>query len=332
MSFLNALNIECRFHKYSNYYACETFANFIRTENETLKFCGDHYRGLSDTNVDLFSFYESNISYLPENMFYIFPNIKKLHCNACMLRALSQCSFKNARKLKYFYARRGNIEKLSENTFIYSPNIEDLRLDAHMIEVIEENAFNGLKNLKILDLYHNFIKIIDETSFKPLVNLEELWLSNNKIQVLSPRTFQSNTKLKKLYLTRNRISIIDSKLLHNLHKIEVINLSFNDCTSFLLTGKSFAIQEQFKKNTSKCSEKHLIDYKLKSSIAKVIEKESEIQILALENVEMRTTIQIHESKIKHLERVKLEIEYLKKSITIIKTKIDDLCTSIETIF
>lgn len=331
MKFLSAINIECRFYKYSNYYACETFANQIATENETMSFCGDHYRGLSEKNVDLLSFYESSISYLPDNLFYVFPNIKKLHCNACMLRKLSQCSFRNARSLKYFYARRGNIERLTEDTFLFTPNIEDLRLDAHMIEVIEENAFNGLANLKILDLYHNFIKNIDETTFKPLASLEELWLANNRIEILDPKIFKSNTKLKKLYLSRNRISVIDPKLLQNLNKLETINFSFNDCTSFLVTGKLATIQEHFKKNTCKCNERNRLEYKLKLTAAKVIQQNHEIKNLAAIHMQMKAYIENQEIKIKQLAKVKLEIQSLKRTVEDVKTKVDDLWQTIENI-
>jgi hypothetical protein len=161
----------------------------------------------------------NDLSYLPTNIGYELPNLKKLliHLNKIRSLPLSICELKS---LRY--------------------------LDAHFNELHGlPNAIGRLTNLEILNLSSNFadLKELPET-FGELTNLRELDLSNNQIHAL-PDTFGCLDNLTKLNLEQNPLE---------LPPMEIVNQGVQAIKTFMIKRWIDMLQEEERKHNVEMQE------------------------------------------------------------------------------
>lgn len=161
----------------------------------------------------------NNLSYLPTNIGYELPNLKKLIIHLNKIRSLpsSICELKS---LRY--------------------------LDAHFNELHGlPIAIGRLTNLEVLNLSSNFtdLKELPET-FGELTNLRELDLSNNQIHAL-PDTFGYLDNLTKLNLEQNPLE---------LPPVEIVNQGVEAILTFMTKRWIDILQEEERKSNQEMQE------------------------------------------------------------------------------
>jgi hypothetical protein len=97
-----------------------------------------------------------DISFLPINMYEIYPNLKSISFSRC------------------------DIWKFSNTTFANLTSIIRIALNNNDIDWIEDGIFDDLVNLKYLYLDNNRIGVIEANAFRPLKSLRKLTLSGNR--------------------------------------------------------------------------------------------------------------------------------------------------------
>lgn len=212
-------------------YKCNLMNKALRQETN-LKILGDHYPLKADGDVLELNFIESELSYVPSEIFQTFENLEKLNLHGVRLKNFnvnSTFSFQNASKLEILDAGDNELTALYANDFAGANRLRELNLDNGNIKNVSEDAFNGLQKLKILNLNNNKIKVIGVGTFEQLKNLVKVDLSMNKITSLPKNLFQTNMHLQAIYLSSNRISSMSNKMFNSLAYLKFLYLNDNLC-------------------------------------------------------------------------------------------------------
>jgi hypothetical protein len=159
------INLNCQYYKYSKNYACQVFGENILDESQEISFSGEHLSEKSDDSVTMLAFYETDMYYMPTNLFSKFNKIQKFQCDLCSMKKIEKANFKQAGNLKSLQLRVGNIETLENDLFYFCDKLENIELQANQISKIEEKTFSGLRNLKGLYLNHNYIENLKKSNF-----------------------------------------------------------------------------------------------------------------------------------------------------------------------
>ena len=143
----------------------------------------------------------SQISFLPNRLFQVFPNIKRFYANEnnSDLKELRPNDLQGARNLIGLNLDNNEISKLSTNNFKEAPNLVNLLLSKNPIKVIEDFSFLGLEKLVLLELSDILIKVITRNTFAGLRELKFLFLENHYIRIVEKGAFENNGNLTKLH-------------------------------------------------------------------------------------------------------------------------------------
>lgn len=160
------------------------------------------------------------------------------------------CAFARLRKLDLSYNQIATVAGLDD----LAGTLEELYLVENKLKKVEGLA--ALTNLRLLELGGNQIRDVS-TGLETLVNLEQLWLGKNKIDTIGSG-FATLRKLKRLSLQANRLTKIDERAfpagahpelaelylsenglavienVSHLHKLTLLDYSFNPIPSFYL--------------------------------------------------------------------------------------------------
>ena len=159
------------------------------------------------TSVQVLSFRESVLTYLPVDFFSNLRYLVSLDLSQNYLTVLENGLFKDLSNLRHL-----NIEgnwRLAINHHIIDglSRLEALDLSGCGLKTIREDLFSDLYMLKDLDLAYNFVTSLEANRFRNLSNLVHLDLSGNGIHNLSERSFNGLSGLKKLSLQSNDLEI-----------------------------------------------------------------------------------------------------------------------------
>ncbi|KAG5684223.1 hypothetical protein PVAND_013461 [Polypedilum vanderplanki] len=106
------------------------------------------------------------IKFFPENIGYVFPNLKN------------------------FYATNNSLNDIPDGIFTNMTNLETLNLSKNKFKNFNPMTFDGLSWLESLDLSDNDIEEIDEIFFAKLPKLKKINISGNQIRTINPKAFE----------------------------------------------------------------------------------------------------------------------------------------------
>ncbi|CAG9799503.1 unnamed protein product [Chironomus riparius] len=209
--------------------------------------CKVNNLSLSDKHVDLnfmavekspndLRIESSNISFIPQQFFENFKDIKEFVAINCSIKNIYYDTFMRAFKLHYLVLSHNKIGVIPDYTFQNNSDLQSLKLDNNEIRILTANVFRGLDMLRTLKLSFNKIMYLPLYIFSELESLEILELDNNQIRIISQEQFTTNLMLTQLDLHNNEIQIIDNGTLDALTNLQQLNLDNNSCVSTSIHG------------------------------------------------------------------------------------------------
>lgn len=224
-------NLICLFSHYLHY-TCNVKDLRIINENSKIEnIIGTHINLQSDSNVTRLKIENSNMFYLPINIFKKFQNLVAIQFKNTNLEHLFKGNFIGASKLKELIINGNKIKSLDDNIFEGTQGLESINLNSNKIEKLSPNTFERLENLKHLLMMNNLIEELHVQLFKDLVKLEHLDVSSNQLKSLDGKLLIFNTKLAKIYFNKNKIQVIGGDILNYSKKINVFDFYGNVCIS-----------------------------------------------------------------------------------------------------
>lgn len=147
--------------------------------------------------------WNSNIKFLPNQIFEVFVNLKSVLCNGNNLQSLRKEHLKGARKLEWLILENNKLTILRANAFEEAPTLYTISMEFNRISVIEDLAFSGLSKLRELSLKNNRLKSITGLTFFGLEKLTYLHLDNNQIDVIDDNSFGGYREIIQIDLEHN---------------------------------------------------------------------------------------------------------------------------------
>lgn len=184
-------------------------------------------------------------------------NLRKLDLSLNEIATLGSEAFKGLQNLRTLLLNQNRIARLASTIFASLKQLERLDLSVNRIASIENGTLDNLERLRFLDVAFNRIKTIDEDFFAGTVNLMTLHLSGNQIEnfttesldklrhfdisfnpieVFEAISFASSPSIKSLELRGCSLTEIDSTFFDQHDGIELLDLSLNNITGFVLSA------------------------------------------------------------------------------------------------
>lgn len=219
---------DCR--KLEVYYQCKVKNLSISDKHVDLNFKAIE-KSPNDIRIE-----SSNISFIPQQFFENFQDIKEFVAINCSIKYIYHDTFMRAFKLHYLVLSHNKIEIIPDYAFWNISDLQSLKLDNNEIEILTTNVFRGLDVLRTLKLSFNKIMYLPLYIFNELESLEILELDNNRIRIISQEQFATNLMLTQIDLHNNEIKIIDNGTLDALTNLQQLNLDNNSCVSTSIQG------------------------------------------------------------------------------------------------
>lgn len=219
---------DCR--KLEVYYQCKVNNLSISDKHVDLSFKAVE-KSPNDIRIE-----SSNISFIPQQFFENFKDIKEFVAINCSIKNIYYDTFLRAFKLHYLVLSYNKIEIIPDYSFQNISDLQSLKLDNNEIEILTTNVFRGLDTLRTLKLSFNKIMYLPLYIFNGLESLEILELDNNRIRIISQEQFITNLMLTQIDFHNNEIKIIDNGTLDALTNLQQLNLDNNSCVSTSIHG------------------------------------------------------------------------------------------------
>lgn len=205
--------------------------------------------------------WEQDWRFLPKNIGYVFPNLRKLAARGLNIKLIERSNFKNMENLEILNIKQNLIEQLppdcfedlrklveiniSENrlnaihaihakTFIHNPSLKLIDLSWNEIQPTELKNLRNT-NVQFLDMYGTHIKSIPFDAFDGLPNLKVIEFSESDLTTFHRDTFLNNPKLTKLFSHHSQIQILPEGLFRNNRNLNYLGLWGNNITEVKLT-------------------------------------------------------------------------------------------------
>lgn len=206
---ISCSEVICNFHDLTYWgYTCVVEDQKVSDES-IVKFNIDNIgKGKYYRDVDCVEFFDSQIDFLPEEIFSTFNFVSRIIFINNNFKKWRKVYLKGGEKLQAFVIADNLLESLEDFAFEHSPKLQILALYNNSIVNISPKAFNGLKYLKTLQLSDNKLDYLDENVFRDLESLDELDLFDNNLLLLPLKIFGSNQKLQTLRLDGNKLTEI----------------------------------------------------------------------------------------------------------------------------
>lgn len=221
----------------------------LKCLNCTLKTIESNTFDISGNRIKNLLLQNSQIEMLKQKAFIGLIFLETLDLSYNDIRSVYPGTFTGIKEIKNIDLSYNKINILSDDGFLELINLEQLNIERNNIRTISTKAFNGLNKLRILKLKHNQIAEISNV-FSNLTTLQVLDLEYNQLSTLSGLEFENltallelnlamnkiqepnlqitpNNNLRNLYLTGNNMKCIKPDFLKTLHKLEVLDVSYN---------------------------------------------------------------------------------------------------------
>lgn len=194
---------------------------------------GNHIWSKSNQDVEAFYSCCYELSIIPVDVGFFFPNLKVL-------------------KIAFY-----RLETISREYFTSFKLLQTLNLRGNRIQDIKTDTFHDLRLLEKLNLEHNILEELDHELFASLRHLKHLSLSYNNLVYLPGKLFARNENLKNVLLSNNQIRYVGTETFERLKFIQEVDLRENSCIDFSYQFKNQT--EQFEKLLTKCTKVFRID-------------------------------------------------------------------------
>lgn len=160
---------------------------------------------ISKKSVQQVIIQNSNLTFVPFEVFSIFPNVKTFNAseNNSNLMDLKSKDLRGATKLEELYLDNNKIVMLVADNFFEAQNLRHLGLSNNRVTYIEDHAFNQMTSLKTLHLHNNLLETITSKAFSGADNLEVLTLQDNNVKMIQSGAFLGKSQLYQLNLQHN---------------------------------------------------------------------------------------------------------------------------------
>jgi Leucine-rich repeat (LRR) protein len=165
------MEIACEFAVFTwnrteaNYYGCSVIeASITKPGTEIKAFVGEHDEGKTNNDVEMISFEDTVVEYIPRSLHKIFPIFKVLQIENCGLKQITRKDFKGLE------------------------NLEILFLDKCKLRSLPADLFEGMVKLKEISLYKNQLEILSSKMLESVAGNE-----------LEKVNFRGNTKINAFY-------------------------------------------------------------------------------------------------------------------------------------
>lgn len=224
----DAIEVVCYFESMTYWgYTC-VIENQTVADNSIVKFNIDAIEtGKTYDDVNCVEFFNSEIDFLPEEIFSTFNAISRIILMNNGFKLWRKGYLKGGTNLIAFVIADNLLKVLEDDSFESSPNLQILALYDNKINDIEADAFKGLRDLRILQLNQNELEYLNENLFHDLESLTTLDLYDNKISLLPLNIFSYNKMLDTVRLDGNKLAAIAKGVFDQDSNIVSLNLTNN---------------------------------------------------------------------------------------------------------
>jgi Leucine-rich repeat (LRR) protein len=163
-------------------------------------------------NFDEFDLNNSNITEVPEKLFFEVPHLISIKIFKSKLSTLPENLFSNQRELKYLTIKKNQISCLPSNIFLSLTKLIYLNLNGNKIQYLNPKWFESLHFLSLLDLSKNKIEDLPKNVFANLENLKILYLKDNQLTTIHSDSFGIRKNKINIDLSYNEIKSIDKNI------------------------------------------------------------------------------------------------------------------------
>lgn len=296
---VEAVILHCQYESYSSGYACNILDAFVQ-QNDTVTFSGEHLTGRISSDIRFMAFYGCDIKEIPNEIFQKFPNVQDLRVKDMNLMTIKRETFKNAKKLKKFYAKGNGIQRLNANIFDDARSLIKVRLHDNAITYVDHKAFSNLTELDELQLSRNFIYSLHKDTFADLINLKILKLFSNLIETLEEGLFRNNLKLEAIELSINKITMIGPNLFNKLSNLKKVNLYKNTCICTTFGGAGANISQL--RGIKDCTGENFTESKVRLQTVEIEELKQGYAVLMKKNEDLVNAASLKAFEVMNLQR------------------------------
>lgn len=227
LSPLNAADLKCEFHYYTDLSTDERFAYTCKDTEElpvndhtVTNVIGDHlYRDASNTvlftnaDVEIVEIQSKVIAQIPRGLHTVFPKLSKLSISP-KLPGISQNDFVDLKQLTKLTI---SVDNLPVNVFDDLENLEELTLENSGLTLLPPMVFHKLTQLEVLKVNGNNQNFIVARRAAKLIELPA-------------NLFQTNFNLREIHFHNNGLTCIHDELLSGLDKLESVSIIQNCIT------------------------------------------------------------------------------------------------------
>lgn len=231
LNLVECVDITCELRENENFQtendACYVVEVITVNKGDTLNFILKE-RKLTDITAILFvppGQKQSNITFIPTEIFEIFPQLRKLELKA-NIQKLNKEDFLRANHLEHLTVNN-DLEILTERVFLFAQNLTSLILSKNRIAQIEDYAFLGLNQLEQLGLGKNHLTSLKRHTFAGLTKLNFLNLRDNSIESIDDGAFDLPS-LTELTLSKNNIKRLSDQIFDGAPLLRNINIDNNE--------------------------------------------------------------------------------------------------------
>lgn len=179
-----------------------------------------------------------NISYVPNQIFKIFPNVEILSLEQIALKGWSKEYLEGANKLEKLIIWSSLIEDFEDGAFAEAPQLSSLSIWMSQMKTISPGMFQNLTNLIEVDLRHNnnFIFLLDNAFDFITSTVSYINLSRTDLEKVPTGIFKKCRKLVEVDLTENNLVPINASetFPESLKKLSICKFLASFCDDSLL--------------------------------------------------------------------------------------------------
>lgn len=210
---------------YKDEYTCTIEGQeFSREEHLNLDTRDDGNFFSNNHEVVKIVFNDMNMTFVPNVIFKIFPNVKTLFLEQTNLTNWKRDYLEGARKLKSLRIWSSFIAEFDSEAFAEVPQLNSLSIWMSDMRTINGSMFKHFKNLTELDLRHNIFTSFTGNAFDPIAfTVAYINLSRTNLEKIPSGMFVKFERLIELDLSENNLLPINASktLPYGLQKLHV---------------------------------------------------------------------------------------------------------------
>lgn len=155
-----AVIFECRFSLgewvvIGDVYNCDATVTSLSNDSLLLDVSGDHLPGKNNTKVETLNLSFQNLSHIPQNIAYFFPNIEGIQWYTSNLLAIAAADLKQFPNLKVFSSISNRLMSLPGDIFLGTPQLRWISFYGNSLENVGRDLLNDLYYLSFANFYDN---------------------------------------------------------------------------------------------------------------------------------------------------------------------------------